>query len=81
LSQPPLKALHDESSILKDKLQRYGKLSTQALVDSLSPGQTGSLKTRPDGTIVDGHHRITVLRARGVDVDALPREIVPKVID
>jgi hypothetical protein len=37
-----------------------------------------ALKTRPDGTMVDGHHRIKILRERGVDVDYLPREIVPK---
>jgi len=27
---------------------------------------------------MDGHHRIHVLRERGVDVDALPREIQSK---
>ncbi len=52
--------------------------TTDALQDSLFPGQKDSLKTRPDGTILDGHHRIYVLRRRGVDVDALPREIIVK---
>jgi hypothetical protein len=47
-------------------------------MESLKPGQQGSLKTRPDGTIVDGHHRIKILRDRGFDVDSLPRETVPK---
>jgi hypothetical protein len=42
----------------------------------LQPGKTGSLKTRPDGTIIDGHHRISVLSDRGSDVDLLPREIM-----
>lgn len=28
--------------------------------------------------MLDGHHRVYVLRMRGEDVDALPREIVPK---
>jgi hypothetical protein len=51
------------------------RLSTEALKLSLVPGQEHCLKTRPDGTILDGHHRIHVLRQRGVDVDALPREI------
>lgn len=32
----------------------------------------------PDGTILDGNHRIHVLRKRGVDVDGLPREIVAR---
>jgi len=31
-----------------------------------------------DGTIIDGRHRIHILRQRGVDVDELPREIVTK---
>jgi len=56
----------------------FGKLSPEVLVDSLKPGQAGSLKVRPDGTIVDGYHRIKILRDRGVDVDALPRETIPR---
>ncbi|MCI0376043.1 MAG: hypothetical protein L0215_00405 [Gemmataceae bacterium] len=75
---PPLKSLHPDSSLSNAKLQKYGKSSTQRLIDSLNPGQEGSLKTRPDGTMVDGHHRVKILRDRGVDVDALPREIIKK---
>lgn len=52
-------------------------MSTNELIKSLAPGQAGSLKVKPDGTVLDGHHRIKVLRERSVDVDALPREIVP----
>jgi len=48
------------------------------LMNSLVPGQRDCLKTRLDGTIIDGHHRIHVLRLRGVDVDVLPREIIAK---
>jgi hypothetical protein len=36
------------------------------------------LKARPDGTILDGHHRVHVLRTRGENVDALPREILER---
>jgi hypothetical protein len=50
--------------------------ATEVLIESLKPGKPGSLKARPDGTMVDGHHRIKVLRDRGVDVDSLPREII-----
>jgi ParB-like chromosome segregation protein Spo0J len=75
---PPLKPLHPDSSLSPSKLAEYAKASTQVLIDSLRPGQTGSLKVRPDGTMVDGHHRIKVLRDRGVDVDSLPREIVSR---
>jgi hypothetical protein len=77
-NQPPLKPLHADGSLIRSKLDAYRKLSDWELIDSLKPGQPGSLKVRPDGTIVDGHHRIKVLRDRGVDVDALPREIIPK---
>lgn len=74
----PLNPLHPDSSLSPAKLADYGKARTQELMDSLKPGQPGSLKVRPDGTMVDGHHRIKILRDRGVDVDQLPREIVPK---
>jgi hypothetical protein len=47
-------------------------------VRSLAPGQANALKARPEGTLLEGHHRIHILRGRGVDVDALPREIVMK---
>ena len=77
-NQPPLKPLHADSSLIRSKLDKYGKRSDQELIDSLKPGQQGSLKVRPDGTIVDGHHRIKILRDRGIDVDSLPREIIPK---
>ena len=77
----PLKPLHADSSLIRSKLDKYGKLSDEELLDSLQPCQAGSLKARPDGTIVDGHHRIKVLRDRGFDVDSLPREIIPKSFD
>jgi hypothetical protein len=75
---PPLIPLHPDSSLSPAKLEQYAKASTQELIASLWPGQAGPLKVRPDGTMVDGHHRITILRDRGVDVESLPREIVPK---
>lgn len=75
-NQPPLKSLHPDSSLSPAKLAQFAKWPTQKLVDSLKPGGVGALKTRPDGTILEGHHRIKVLRDRGVDVDSLEREIV-----
>lgn len=74
----PLQPLHPNSSLSQAKLEAYAKETTHALIDSLKPGLAGSLKVRPDGTIVDGHHRIKILRERGVDVDALPRNVIPK---
>ena len=75
---PPLKPLHPEESLISSKLQEFERLSTEVLLQSLVPGQSGCLKTRFDGTIIDGHRRIHVLREREVDVDALPREIIVK---
>ncbi len=75
---PPLKSLHPEGGLSQVKLSTMEKLTTEALTFSLTPGQPHGLKTRPDGTILDGHHRIYVLRKRGVNVDTLPREIIEK---
>lgn len=75
MRQFPLNSLHPESSLSLAKLEAYRKIGTSGLIDSLKPGQTGALKVQKNGTIMDGHHRIYILRERGVDVDALPREI------
>lgn len=75
---PPLKPLHADGSLSSAKLAQYEKATTAQLIESLRPGQVGALKARPAGTMVDGHHRIKILRDRGVDVDALPREIIVK---
>jgi len=70
----PLKSLHSGDSLSQPKLATFRKLSTEELIASLCPDEVGALKVKPDGTIMDGHHRVYVLRERGVDVDALPRE-------
>jgi hypothetical protein len=72
----PLKSLHSGDSLSQPKLTTFRKLSTEELIGSLCPGEVGALKVKPDGTIMDGHHRIYVLRERDVDVDALPREFL-----
>ena len=78
MAPPPLVPIHADETLIPSKLETYRKLSTKDLVDSLRPGTTHSLKTRPDGTLLDGHHRIKILRERGYDVDALPRELFEK---
>lgn len=78
MNQLHLKSLHPESSFSQPKLDNFAKLTTEDLIASLEPGMEGALKTRPDGTMIDGHHRIKVLRDRGIDVDALPREVIPR---
>jgi len=74
---PPLKPLHPDSALNPGKLAKLEKVATEILQATLLDRQH-RLKTRPDGTILDGHHRIYVLRRRGVDVDTLPREVIDK---
>ena len=76
MSLPPLKLLHADAALSLAKLREFDKLSTREFIDSLRPGTVEALRVRPDGTMLNGHHRIKVLRNRGIDVDALPREIV-----
>jgi hypothetical protein len=76
VKQPPLKFLHPEESLSRAKLTQLERLTTDYLMRTLVPGQKGCLKSRMDGTVLDGHHRLYILRARGVDVNRLPRQIV-----
>lgn len=75
MNKPPLKFLHSDTSLIELKLEYFRRISTENLLESLTPETEGALKTQTDGTMMDGHHRIKVLRERGVDVDELPREI------
>ena len=74
----PLKSLHPDATLVQSKLDAFHKVPSDVLKRSLATGQPHFLKTRPDGTMLDGHHRIHVLRSRGEDVENFPREVVPK---
>jgi len=76
--RPNLRFLHSEGALNRVKLDLFRRLSTADLKASLVPGQKGSLKVRVDGTVLDGHHRLTVLVERGENIDRLPREIIDK---
>ena len=78
MKTPPLQPLHNTTLLNRTKLNHYARLTTAELLHSLAPGEPGSLKVRSDGTILDGHHRIQILRERGIDVDQLPREVLLK---
>jgi ParB-like chromosome segregation protein Spo0J len=75
---PPLTPLHPEASLVQSKLEFFERQSSEQIKQTLQPGQKDCLKARPDGTMLDGHHRTAILRLRGVDVDVLPREIIAK---
>ena len=76
--RPKLTFLHSKKALNKVKLDSFRRLSTADLKASLDRGQKGSLKVRADGTVLDGHHRLSVLVERGEDIDHLPREIMGK---
>lgn len=73
---PRLKFLHSEGTLNRIKLEFFQRLTTDELRSSLAPGEQGPLKVRPDGTVLDGHHRLTVLLERGEDIHQLSREIM-----
>ena len=78
MGQPSVRPLHRDESLNKVKLAQFERVPSEELLRSLEPGQSNCLRARPDGTMLEGHHRIHVLRARGIDVDALPRQIEEK---
>jgi len=73
---PHLKPLHSDETLSEAKLAVFERMTSEGLRKSLAPGLEHSLKTRPDGTMLDGHHRVYVLRRRCEDVDSLPREVL-----
>lgn len=75
MNQPPLKSLHSEASLIELKLEYFRRISTESLIESLQPENESALKVKSDGTMMDGHHRIKILRERGIEVDKLPREV------
>lgn len=78
MEQPALRSLHSDELLSEAKLKKMRARATEDLLESLLPGRLECLKVRPDGMILDGHHRLKILRERGTDVDTLPREIHEK---
>ena len=58
MQQPPLRPLHPDTSLNTVKLQQLDRLPTDELLRSLAPGQKNCLMARPDGTLLEGHHRV-----------------------
>ena len=75
-SGPNLKFLHSEDTLNRVKLELFRRLASDLLKSSLGPDQPGSLKVQPDGTVLDGHHRLTVLLERGENIHQLPSEMM-----
>ncbi|MEX0784304.1 MAG: RHS repeat-associated core domain-containing protein [Dehalococcoidia bacterium] len=73
-----LKILHGEDALSRASIEYWRKKSTAEILEHL---REQPIKVRPDGTVIDGNHRLTVLRERGIDIDNLniPKEIIPKI--
>jgi hypothetical protein len=78
IPEPRLRFLHAQTTLNQVKLNLFRRLSTDEIKSSLAPGKPGSLKARQDGTVLDGHHRLSVLVERGENIDQLQREIIEK---
>jgi len=76
--QPRLQFLHSDDVLNPGKLDQFRSLSVEVIVSSLAPEQPCCLKARPDGTLLDGHHRLFILMERDVDIHGLPREIIER---
>jgi hypothetical protein len=72
---PRLAFLHSDEAMSQAKLAIFRR-TTDAIRFSLLPGQPGSLKVRPNGIVLDGHHRLLVLLECGEDIHQPPREIM-----
>jgi RHS repeat-associated protein len=65
-----LRLIHGPETISGAALNSVRKLSTEDIVSSLKNGdQPGIVK--PDGTVMNGNTRLTVLQERGVDINSL----------
>ena len=78
---PPPRRIHSDETLETDTshiaLEYWRKQPTTAILQSLQPGNIEALKVKPDGRVMNGNIRIKVLEERGVDVDSLPREVLP----
>lgn len=81
MARPRIRRLHSdeiyEGGLAKISLEYLRQWSTGRIIESLAPGSSISLKVADDGLVKDGNTRIKILEERGVDVNSLPREVVP----
>ena len=80
LNPPQLTPLHGSDTLSKSTLDYWRGKSTEDIVKSLlSPGAE-KLTIRPNGTVLQGNHRVSVLLERGYDTSKLftKATIIPK---
>lgn len=67
----PITRLHPDGSLKPSILEGIRKQSTEQIVNDLKRVGPNQLKLRPDGTVLDGNHRVKVLEERGFDTSTL----------
>lgn len=76
--RPSLRPIHSIDTLRSPRYRRsfayWEQKSTQEIVASLKPGQREPLVVKPDGRVIQGNTKITILMQRGYDVNELDRE-------
>ncbi|MFY9260525.1 MAG: RHS repeat-associated core domain-containing protein [Gallionella sp.] len=74
-----LKQIHSRETLTSGSsrysYEYWSRQTTSDIIKSLSPSQNEALRVTPNGSIVNGNTRTTILQERGVDINGLPREI------
>ena len=63
--------LHPDSSLSKATLDSIRKMDTDDIVKSLKRDGLQPMRVKPDGRVMNGNHRLKVLKERGFDTDTL----------
>lgn len=66
-----------QSEFFEPILADFRGVDTERVMQSLAPGQRKALRVRRDGPIMNGNHRIAVLRERGIDAERPPQATSP----
>jgi hypothetical protein len=81
--RPPLRRIHPDSTYESDpgakaSLAYWRTRPTDEIVETLRLDGDDPLVTKPDGRMLNGNTRTRALEERGYDINALPREVLPK---
>jgi hypothetical protein len=68
---PDLKTMHTDRALDKRSLEYWRKQPSEEIVKSLQTPGNERLRIRPDGTVLQGNHRVKVLLERGYDTSKL----------
>ena len=68
-----LRRLHGDHTLRNSSLEYWRKQSNESIIRSLTSGGEEHLTIRPDGTVLQGNHRVKVLEERGYDTSNLLR--------